>query len=128
MMKNLILYIKSFLDRYIYLLPVLMLFATLYSNFFSINYVVMGNIVGYSIITNTISWYLFNCTSKKYCWFTRNAPVGLLIINIIDLIGLLMKRENYVTIFNVVVCSIIIILAVLFFIKKKLNDTTSNRY
>lgn len=120
-MKNLKLYIKAFLDRYIYLAPVFMLLACLYSSFFHINYVVAGNVIGCGLFSNGIAAYHFNFRGK-YCWFTRNAPIGLGFINIVDIAGFYMDDKIYVFIFNVAICSIICILASIFYIKKQFKD------
>lgn len=96
-----------------------MLLFTLASNFVELNYVIAGNSIGYSLASNCIAWYLFNCTNKKYCWFTRNAPIGLGIINLIDIIGFYIEYQDYNKIFNISVCAIILILALIFFLIKR---------
>ncbi len=127
-MKSLMLYIKALLDRYIYLVPIFMLLITLVTNFVDYNkgvynYVVLGNGVGYSIATNIVFFYHFNFTNKHYCWFTRKTPIGLLLVNVIDMIGFYMRHKDYSCIFNIVICSIIIILAMIFKIKTSIaND------
>jgi len=125
-MKNLALYIKAFLDRYVYCIPIIMLLAGLYTNFVDYskgmyNYVVWGNSVGWSIISSVAFFYFFNFKGR-YCWFTRNAPVGLFCINIIDIVGYYFHFELYSKLFNVVICLIIITLALIFQIKKNLTN------
>jgi hypothetical protein len=124
-MRSLALYLKAFLDRYIYFVPIIMLLATLVTNFVeyrgdTYNYVVIGNTIGYSLIINVPLWYFFNFKGK-YCWFTRNAPIGLFIVNITDIVGYYMNDQLYHFLFNIVVCSIITILALVFYIKKRLS-------
>lgn len=119
-MNNLRLYLKAFLDRHIYLLPVIMLLACLYSNFFYIDYVLAGNVLGCSLLSNAMAAYLFNFKGR-YCWLTRNAPIGLMFINLVDILGVYITNKWYVFIFNVAVCLTIIILASVFYIKKRLQ-------
>lgn len=121
-MTNFQLYCKAFCDRYIYFVPIIMLLATLVTNFVDYkegvyNYVIVGNSIGYSFASNVIAFYLFNFTNKRYCWFTRNAPIGLFLVNCVDIIG---SRLNYVTyscIYNISICLIITTLALFFKIK-----------
>lgn len=125
-MRSFYLYIDALIDRYIYLIPVFMLFATLVTNFVdyvalsSYNYIVVGNSVGCSLATNLVFYYLFNKTKKRYCWFTRTTPKYLAFINIIDIIGDRLDVKTYCYIFNISICLIIIILASRNYIKKRL--------
>lgn len=120
-MHNLALYLKSFLDRYIFIVPILMLLACLYSNFFYLDYVLAGNVLGCSILSNLVMFYLFNFKGR-YCWLTRNAPMGLIFINLIDIIGVWVLDKWYIFLFNIVVCLTILILASIFYIKKRLKN------
>jgi hypothetical protein len=125
-MKNLVLYIKAFLDRYIYCVPIILLLVGLITNFVDYNkggynYVVLGNSFGWSIFTSIAFYYFFNFKGK-YCWFTRNAPVGLIIINLVDIVGYYLPYFVYSNIFNIVICLIIITLALIIWIKKKLTN------
>lgn len=126
-MNGLVLYIKALFDRYIYLVPIIMLLITLATNFVDYNngvynYVVLGNSVGYSIFTNAVFFHHFNFTNKRYCWFTRKTPIGLALVNVIDIIGFYMHHKDYSCLFNITICSIILILALYFEIKKRLLD------
>lgn len=116
---------KSFLDRYIYFVPIILLFFGLVTNFIeykgnTYDYVVLGNSVGWSIIVSIVFYYFFNFKGK-YCWLTRNSPIGLFIINVIDIIGKYIGYLNYCKLFNIAICSIISILAIIFYIKKKIE-------
>jgi len=108
--------LKFYLDKYIFLAPIIMLSITLYSNFFNINYVIVGNIIGYSILTNITMYYLFNFKGS-YCWFTRNIPIGLVSINIIDIIGCFIDYEKYKIMFNILVVFIIVFFYIIYKIK-----------
>ena len=112
--------IKYYLDKYIYLAPIVMLVITLYSNFFALNYVVAGNLIGYSILTNVVFWYLFNFKGD-FCWFTKNIPLGLIAINLIDITAELIHYEYYAKIFNIGVCSVSLILFMGFKIKNMIK-------
>jgi len=107
---------KKFLDRNIYLSQPLILFVTLLSNFVSLNYTLAGNIIGYSLITNIVFFYLFNYKGN-YCWFTRRAPLFLMLINFIDIIGIFISYDDYKEIFNITICSVSLILFIISKIK-----------
>lgn len=126
-MKNLILYLKTLLDRYIHFVPIIMFLVTLATNFmelkaYNLEYVILGNSIGYSIFSNITTWYLFNRKSGEYCWLIRNIPLGLMFINVVDICGLYLPYKKYCIIFNIAICMVILILAIIFVIKKKLKN------
>jgi hypothetical protein len=100
---------KKFLDKYIYLSQPIMLLITLISNFVSLNYSLAGNIIGYSILSNLVFFYLFNYKGN-YCWFTKRAPLFLICINLIDIIGCYISYEFYSKIFNISICLVSLLL------------------
>jgi len=112
--------IKYYIKKYIHLVPIIMLCVTLISNFIDINYVVAGNLIGYSILSNFLMWYFFNFTGS-YCWFTRKASLGLILINLIDIFGVFIDYGYYTKIFNVVVCSVALFLYSIFKIGQKIK-------
>lgn len=114
------LYLKALLDRYIYLLPIFMLIFELLSNFIDFNFVVMGNLIGCSLFTNIVFLYLFNFTKNKYCWLTRNSPIGLIITNFINITGYYIEYGIYQQIFNIAICSIIFSLSFIHFLRKNM--------
>lgn len=109
--------LKIYLHKYIYLAPIIMLLVTLYSNFFNINYVVAGNVIGYSLLTNITMFYFFNYKGN-YCWFTRNIPIGLISINLFDIIGCFIDYETYSILFNLLV----VFVTTLFYIMYKIKN------
>lgn len=114
------LYLKSLLDRYVYTVPIFLFIASFISNFIELNYVIAGNLFGCSIFVNLGLFYLYNF-KEKYCWLTRNAPIGLILINIVDIIGDFIDYNIYNFIFNIAILSTISILAIIFYIKQKIE-------
>ena len=100
---------KKFLDKYIYLSQPIMLLVTLVSNFVSLNYTIAGNLIGYSVLSNIVFFYLLNYKGN-YCWFTKRAPLFLLCINFIDIIGCYVSYEFYSKIFNISICLVSLVL------------------
>jgi len=117
--------LKFYIKKYIHLIPITMILATLLSNFIELNYVLVGNILGYSILSNIVMWCFFNF-NNDYCWFTRNITSGLIIMNIIDVVGCYLDYDYYSNFFNITICSVTLILFLIFEIKKLQNDKSSN--
>ena len=107
------------MKKYLYLVPIIMLIGTLISNFVIFDFVLIGNILGYSLLSNIILFHYFQ--RGKFCWLTRNAPLGLITINIIDILGCFIDYNYYNKIFNVGICTIILILALIFELKRRLK-------
>lgn len=116
---------KRFLDKYIYLSQPIMVLITLLSNFITFDFVVAGNIIGYSVVTNVVFFYLFNYKGS-YCWFTRITPKFLLLINLLDIIGRFIEYSYYNRIFNIAICSGSLILFIIYKIKNFENDSPTN--
>src|SRR6476620_11692786 len=108
------------MKRYIYLLPFILLAVTFVSAFIDYNYVIVGNIAGYSIVTNIFFIYYFTFR-KKFCTLTRLSPVGLLFINIFDIVGHLFCGYDFYNFWYIVITTaIVLFLSFLFYIKNKL--------
>jgi hypothetical protein len=110
--------------KYIYLLPFILLavaFVTAFvdeSNF--TYYIIVGNTAGCSIVTNILFVYYFTFT-KKFCILTRLSPVGLLFINLFDIIGHLFCGYGFYNFWYIVITvSMVLFLSILFYIKNKL--------
>lgn len=110
---------KQFIKSKLYWIPIIMLLFTFLSNFTLFNYVLIGNVLGYSILSNIILYFYFN--NKKYCWLTRNIPISLILINIIDIIGLYIPQIIYSQLYNIIVCSSVITLFIIFEIKNRIK-------
>lgn len=109
---------KHFLKQTIYLVPIILLVGTLLSLIIDFDYVLLGNILGYSIVSNLL--FVYHFYYGPYCWLTRKAVIGLLIINIVDIIGVFIDYKIYSKIFEISICGIIITLALIFEIKKRM--------
>lgn len=107
----------AIIKKFDYIIPITMLAGTLISNFVILDYTLVGNILGYSILSNIILYLYFN--NRRYCWLTRNTPTALLFINIIDIIGVYIPQIIYSNIYNISVCSSVLILSLIFEIKKR---------
>lgn len=108
---------RMFLKQTIYLVPIIMLIGTLLSCFIDFNYVIVGNILGCSLLTNTV--FFFHFYYGKYCWFTRLSPIGLCIINIVDIIGNYLSNTFYNYWYIIAVFSVILTLSIIFELQKR---------
>lgn len=99
-----------------YLVPIVLLLSALASSFFQYNFTLIGNIVGCSILTNVVFIGVF--TFGNYCIFTKLSPIGLLFINIVDIVGIYIETFHYVKIFTFLISILICILSTVLFIEK----------
>jgi len=108
---------REFLNKYIYLTQPTILLFTLISNFYDLNYVVLGNLVGNSLITNVVFFCYFNYKGN-FCWFTKRAPVALILINLLDIFGVYFDYYVYCKVFNVAICFFSLFLFMISVLKK----------
>ena len=102
--------------KLIYLIPLIMFAITLYSCYFSINYVVLGNILGNSILANIWLYYIVFDKRNNYCKISKMMPFLLTIINLIDIAGVYIDYEKYSILLKTTI-SIISISVIIFKIK-----------
>ena len=114
-----------------YLAPIILLMGTFLSCFFDYNFVIVGNVLGYSLATNFVFIGVF--TFGNFCIFTRLSPIGLLLINLVDIFDILIndlnfldssiinfKKFDYVKIFTISICSIVLFLVLVFNLERKI--------
>lgn len=80
-----------FLKQTIYLLPILLMGVSFLSIIvpwfgYSFDYVLWGNIGGFSLVTDVLFFYVFYY--GKYCIFTKLFPVCLFLVNLVNIWGL----------------------------------------
>lgn len=80
------------------------------SIFFNLNFVVWGNIGGFSLITDVLFFYVFYY--GKYCILTKMLPIGMFVINLLNIWGYYCPKyyESWyeIIIFCVILSSVII--------------------
>jgi len=99
-----------------YILPLIMVLATLLSKFVVFDFVVIGNILGYSILTNILGLLYFNRPRTSYCYFSRNVWYFLIANNIINILGTFFDYHKYLTWSTIFIMSVSLFLL---FIHKK---------
>lgn len=107
---------KKIIRNKMHLIPCFLLLGTFASCFLDYNFIFLGNVLGYSILTNVVFIGVF--TFGNFCIFTKLAPIGLLAINIVDIIGIYLSNFTYIKIFTIIICSIILFLAIVFKMEK----------
>lgn len=117
--------LDNFIERNSHRVLILMFVVTLFSSFFHLYeyednffYIFLSNLCGYSLCTNIFIWLWFNKSRKKFCWFSRNAPIGLIIINVFNILGVFTPYPRYEFFFHIVVCSICFSLYLVFKLMK----------
>lgn len=96
---------KFFLKKTIYLLPILLMVVSFLSIFLDFNFLLWGNIGGFSLITDVLFFYIFHY--GNYCKLTKSIPIGLFIINLINIYGVYFP-DNYETWYEIVVFCLIL--------------------
>jgi len=113
------------MNETVFLVPILCLMVSFISVFtdYSIiknSYLLLANTGGYSLIIDYSLIYHFTLR-KDYCYFTRLAPIGLIILNIVDIIGYYTTEDFYNFWYTVITCTIVVGLVGILEIKKRLN-------
>jgi lysylphosphatidylglycerol synthetase-like protein (DUF2156 family) len=104
------------MEKYSYILPLIMVLATLLSKFVVFDFVIIGNILGYSILTNVLGYLWFNRKHTNYCFFSRNVWYFLIANNVINILGTFISYKKYLTWSTIFILSVSLLL---FFIHKK---------
>jgi hypothetical protein len=112
---------KAFL-KYIYLIPPIQILLTLSLCFIEVDAylaVVLGNSVGYSILTSFIYLVEFIISDKKYCIFTKTSALGVLGLSVFNFIGAFYSEyANYEKDLTILTFSITLILTLLLYLRK----------
>jgi hypothetical protein len=109
-------------QKYVYLIPIIQIIATFAVSFVDLTdnqWVYLGNSVGYSILTGLVYLAYFWNPYFKFCWFTKIAALGLLIIAIYNFLGACFDFKFYSLWFDRIVFVIVLILT---FLMPKSND------
>lgn len=115
-------YLERFFRETLFLVPIILLLASLVTAFWNYSifgYIIIGNTFGYSLFVNYAFIIIFTL-NKNYCVLTRLTPIGLVIINIIDIVGSYMDRSFYSFWYVVATCGIVFLLSLLYYINKKI--------
>lgn len=121
-MSKTVKYITHFIKETIFLVPVILLVVSFVSAFLSYNnygYVILGNVSGYSLIVDYALIGVFTI-NKKYCYLTRLAPIGLVALNTIDIIGFYCNFNFYNFWYVVITSFIVFLLSIIFYLNKKI--------
>lgn len=120
--------IKRFINETVFIVPITLLIVSFISAFINYKairngYMLLGNISGYSLIVDYafLGFYSF---SRRFCYFTRLSPVGLIVINTIDIIACFLDEKFYQQYnfwYTIITCAIIFILVIFLKIRKYLN-------
>lgn len=117
--------IKRFIYRYLYLIPCIQILLTFILCFIEVDtsiWVVLGNSVGYSILTSIVYLSEFILSRKKYCLFTKTSAAGVGFLSIFNFIGSFYSDyylyEKDLTIFTF---SIIVILTLFLYFQNEIN-------
>ena len=122
-MKLYLKHIKHFMHQTIFLLSYILIGVSFLSIIIpkiglEFDYVVWGNIGGYSLITNYLFIYIF--TLGNYCWTTRMLPLAMCLVNIINILGVKYPKY-YESWYEVLIFSVILIVGFIIYVNKRIN-------
>lgn len=114
---------KYFLKQTIYLLPIFLMgvsFLSVIMPWFGIefNYVVWGNIGGFSLITDVLFFYVFYY--GNYCIFTKYFPLCLFSVNLVNIWGFY-NPTLYNVWYEIIILSVTSTTLLIYQLNKKLN-------
>lgn len=114
---------KYFLKQTIYLLPILLMGVSFLSVIipwfgYDFNYVLWGNIGGFSLITDVLFFYVFYY--GKYCIFTRLFPVCLFLVNLVNIWGFY-NQKYYNVWYEIAILSVTSTALLIYQLSKSLN-------
>lgn len=113
---------KYFLKQTIYLLPILLMGVSFLSVIipwfgYDFNYVLWGNIGGFSLITDVLFFYVFYY--GNYCIFTRLFPVCLFLVNLVNIWGLY-NSEYYNVWYEIIIFSVTFALLLIYELNRRI--------
>ncbi len=114
---------KFFLKQTIYLLPIFLMAVSFLSVIvpwtgYDFNYVLWGNIGGFSLVTDVLFFYVFRF--GNYCTLTKYLPIALFMANLVNILGVIFPKYYHVW-YEIVVFSLILTLVLIYEIKRRLN-------
>lgn len=110
---------RFWLKQYIFLLPIILLGVDFLALWMPIDFVFMGNLAGYSLITNILFIYVF--TLGDYCSFTRISPIGMMMLNVVNITGLYFPDKIYHFWYTFTVLCVILSLTLILEISKRIK-------
>lgn len=113
--------LHAFLMKYVYLIPIIQIIATFVVSFFDLNeyqWNVLGNSVGYSILTGIVYVVFFWNPFLKFCLFTKFSAVGVLLMAIYNFIGKTFEYQLYTEIFDRIIFCVVLFLVFILNVKK----------
>src|SRR5690606_36629085 len=79
-------------------LPFVSLIASLLSNYITFNYVVAGNVLGYSLVTDAFMRYFV--LKLRFCIYTKLAVISLTLLNLVCLLGATINHPTYAKLYD----------------------------
>src|SRR5699024_6890790 len=98
-------------------LPFVSLIASLLSNYVTFNYVVAGNVLGYSLITDCFMLYfVFNL---RFCIYTKLAVISLTLLNLVCLLGATINYSTYAKLYDTIIIGLCLFACLIIYIIKR---------
>lgn len=98
-------------------LPFVSLIASLLSNFIDLDYVIAGNLLGYSLITD--AFMLYFVFKLRFCIYTKLCVIALTLLNIICLLGTLINYPTYAKLYDTSIIGICLFACLVIYLMKR---------
>lgn len=114
-------YIKSHKQKQSLLsfIPFVHLLFSFASNYIFFDLPIVGNLVGYSILTSL--FYFIVIFNKRFCIYSKMAVIALFALNIFGLLGNIINYYEYSKLYDGVLISTLVIMIVVKYIKDNSN-------
>lgn len=98
-------------------LPFVSLIASLLSNWIEFNYVVAGNVLGYSLMTD--AFMLYFVFKLRFCIYTKLCVISLTLLNIVCLLGTTISYPAYAKIYDTSIIGICLFACLVMYLMKR---------
>lgn len=98
-------------------LPFVSLIASLLSNWIEFNYVVAGNVLGYSLVTN--AFMLYFVFKLRFCVYTKLAVISLTLLNLVCLLGTAINYPAYAKLYDTTIIGLCLFACLVIYLMKR---------
>lgn len=98
-------------------LPFVGLIASLLSNYVTFNYIVAGNVLGYSLMTD--AFMLYFVFKLRFCVYTKLAVISLTLLNLVCLLGTTINYPAYAKLYDTTIIGICLFACLVIYLMKR---------
>jgi len=103
--------------NFISALPFIGLIGTLVYTWAEFNYVVAGNVLGYSLMTD--AFMLYFVFKLRFCVYTKLAVISLTLLNLVCLLGTIINYSSYAKLYDTTITGICLFACLVIYLMKR---------